>query len=72
MEHPNTQRRAIGLLVIVATVLTVIAVWNLPERLLVQRERSRVHGLGSVNENGRGVLGQPLTAECSSQIRRKV
>jgi hypothetical protein len=31
MEHANTQRRAIGLLVIIATVLTVIAVWNLPE-----------------------------------------
>ena len=27
----NTQRRSIGLLVIIATVLTVIAVWNLPE-----------------------------------------
>ena len=27
----NTQRRAIGLLVIIATVLTLIAVWNLPE-----------------------------------------
>jgi hypothetical protein len=31
MEHANTQRRAIGLLVIFATVLTVIATWNLPE-----------------------------------------
>ena len=31
MEHPNTQRRAIGLLVIFATVLTLIAVWHLPE-----------------------------------------
>ncbi len=29
MEH--TQRRALGLLVIIATVLTVIATWNLPE-----------------------------------------
>jgi hypothetical protein len=31
MENPNTQRRSIGLLVIFATVLTLIAVWNLPE-----------------------------------------
>ena len=31
MEHPNTQRRAIGLLVIFATVLTLLAAWNLPE-----------------------------------------
>jgi hypothetical protein len=31
MEHANTQRRAIGLLVIIATVLTVIVTWNLPE-----------------------------------------
>jgi hypothetical protein len=31
MEHPNTQRMALGLLVIFATVLTLIATWNLPE-----------------------------------------
>jgi hypothetical protein len=31
MENPNTQRRAIGLLVVFATVLTLIAVWQLPE-----------------------------------------
>jgi hypothetical protein len=31
MENPTTQRRSIGLLVIFATVLAVIAVWNLPE-----------------------------------------
>jgi hypothetical protein len=31
MENPNTQRRSIGLLVIFATVLALIAVWNLPE-----------------------------------------
>ena len=31
MDNPNTQRRSIGLLVIFATVLTLIAVWNLPE-----------------------------------------
>jgi hypothetical protein len=29
--EPNTQRRAVGLLVIFATVLTLIAAWNLPE-----------------------------------------
>jgi hypothetical protein len=31
MENPITQRRAIGLLVVFATVLTLIATWNLPE-----------------------------------------
>jgi hypothetical protein len=31
MENPNTQRRAIGLLVAFVTVLTLIAVWNLPK-----------------------------------------
>ena len=31
MENQIIQRRAIGLLVVLATVLTVIAVWNLPE-----------------------------------------
>jgi hypothetical protein len=31
MDNPNTQRRALGLLVIFATVLTVIATWNLAE-----------------------------------------
>ena len=31
MESAITQRRAIGILVVFATVLTVIAAWNLPE-----------------------------------------
>jgi hypothetical protein len=31
MESPNTQRRAIGLLVAFATVLTLIAIWKPPE-----------------------------------------
>jgi hypothetical protein len=31
MENPKTQRRAIGLLVIFATILTVIVTWNIPE-----------------------------------------
>jgi hypothetical protein len=31
MENPTTQRRAIGLLMVFATVLTLIAVWNFPE-----------------------------------------
>jgi hypothetical protein len=31
MENPITQRRAVGLLMVFATVLTLIAVWNLPE-----------------------------------------
>jgi hypothetical protein len=31
MENPTTQRRSIGLLVMFATVLALIAVWNLPE-----------------------------------------
>ena len=31
MEHSTTQRRAVGLLVIFATVLTLIAAWNLTE-----------------------------------------
>jgi hypothetical protein len=31
MENSITQRRAIGLLVVFATVLTLIAAWNLPE-----------------------------------------
>jgi hypothetical protein len=37
MENPNTQRRAIGLLVIIATVLTLIAAWNLPETAGTER-----------------------------------
>ena len=31
MKNPNTQRRSIGLLVAFATVLTLLAIWNLPE-----------------------------------------
>jgi hypothetical protein len=31
MEKLKTQRRAIGLLVVFATILTVIVTWNLPE-----------------------------------------
>jgi hypothetical protein len=31
MENPNTQRRAIGLLVAFATVLMLIAIWKPPE-----------------------------------------
>jgi hypothetical protein len=31
MANPNTERRAIGLLVVFATLLTLIAVWKLPE-----------------------------------------
>jgi len=31
MGHPNTQRRSIGLLVAFASVLTLLAIWNLPE-----------------------------------------
>ena len=31
MESTTTQRRAISLLVVFATVLAVIATWNLPE-----------------------------------------
>jgi hypothetical protein len=31
MENPKTQRRAIGLLVVLATILTVIVTWNIPE-----------------------------------------
>jgi hypothetical protein len=31
MENPKTQRRAIGLLVVFATILTLIGIWNLPE-----------------------------------------
>lgn len=31
MENLNSARRTIGLLVIFVTVLTVIAMWNLPE-----------------------------------------
>ena len=30
MENPNTQRRAIGLLVVFATILTLIGLWDLP------------------------------------------
>jgi hypothetical protein len=30
MENPNTQRRAIGLLVIFATILALMGMWNLP------------------------------------------
>jgi hypothetical protein len=31
MENLKTQRRAIGLLVVFATILTLIGIWNLPE-----------------------------------------
>jgi|HubBroStandDraft_1064217.scaffolds.fasta_scaffold905995_1 hypothetical protein len=31
MENPNTQRKAIGLLMAFATALTLIAIWKLPE-----------------------------------------
>jgi hypothetical protein len=31
MRHPNTQRRTIGLLVALATILTLIVMWDLPE-----------------------------------------
>lgn len=31
MENPNTQRRAISLLVAFATIMTLIVIWNLPE-----------------------------------------
>jgi hypothetical protein len=31
MENPDTQRRAIGLLVVFATILTLIGIWNRPE-----------------------------------------
>jgi hypothetical protein len=31
MENPNTQRRAIGLLVVFATILAVVGIWNFPE-----------------------------------------
>jgi hypothetical protein len=31
MDNPNNQRRAIGLLVVFATAVTLIAIWNLPE-----------------------------------------
>jgi len=31
MENPNIQRRAIGLLVVFAAILSLIGVWNLPE-----------------------------------------
>jgi hypothetical protein len=37
MEHSNTQRRAIGLLVIFATVLTLITAWNLPETASIEK-----------------------------------
>jgi hypothetical protein len=37
MEHANTQRRAIGLLVIFVTVLAVVAAWNLPETVDTER-----------------------------------
>lgn len=37
MENPSTQRRSIGLLVIFATVLALIAVWNLPETAGTER-----------------------------------
>jgi hypothetical protein len=39
MDNPNTQRRSIGLLVIFATVLTLIAVWNLDSGLEPTRDR---------------------------------
>jgi hypothetical protein len=38
MENPNTQRRAIGLLVIFATVLTLIATWNLTETADIEKQ----------------------------------
>jgi hypothetical protein len=40
MENPNTQRRSIGLLMIFATVLTLLAVWNLPETASTEKAAS--------------------------------
>ena len=37
MDNPNTQGRSIGLLVIFAAVLTLIAVWSLPESASTER-----------------------------------
>jgi hypothetical protein len=31
MNNPNNQRRAVGLLLFFASVLTLIAIWDLPE-----------------------------------------
>jgi hypothetical protein len=31
MQNPNNQRRAVGLLVVFASVLTLLAIWDLPE-----------------------------------------
>jgi hypothetical protein len=31
MENPNTHRRSIGLIAVLVTVLTLIAIWNAPE-----------------------------------------
>ena len=37
MKNPNANRRAIGVLAIFVTIITVVAIWNLP-----QTERSDV------------------------------
>ena len=31
MGNPNLRRRAIGVLAVFVTILTVVAIWNLPE-----------------------------------------
>ena len=31
MRNPNTQRRAFGVLAVFVTILTVVAIWNLPK-----------------------------------------
>jgi len=31
MRNPNNQRRAIGILAVFATIMTVVAIWNLPQ-----------------------------------------
>ncbi len=31
MRNPNTQRRAIGVLAVFVTILTVVAIWNPPQ-----------------------------------------
>jgi hypothetical protein len=45
VENPNTQRKAIGLLMAFATALTLIAIWKLPEAQSKGALRDQLHAV---------------------------
>jgi hypothetical protein len=45
MDNPNTQRKANGLLMAFATVLTLVAIWKLPETQSKGALRDKLHAV---------------------------